>query len=197
MNRPMPLAFPSLNHGTIAFGFFNIDTDLLLLEHYFLFASDFCTYAALLDRQSEKGSFETSWDAYSIDRREDIGDLMAAIHGVRFTGFIGEVYRLFPFPQKEEDFKQEPEGYQNRAAVETMIARYGTRKPVSVRCDAENKTVAVGEYLFTKETFHRLIEYVWLGGYPRWRDGVRPAYVAKMKKDLEKSPHWLMRGLVL
>ena len=38
----MPLAFESLNRGTIAFGFFNIDTDLLLLQQYFLFADDFC-----------------------------------------------------------------------------------------------------------------------------------------------------------
>ena len=28
----MPLAFESLSHGTIAFGFFNIDSDMLLLE---------------------------------------------------------------------------------------------------------------------------------------------------------------------
>ena len=28
----MPLAFDSLNHGIVAFGFFNIDSDMLLLE---------------------------------------------------------------------------------------------------------------------------------------------------------------------
>jgi len=28
----MPLAFESLSHGTIAFGFFNIESDMLLLE---------------------------------------------------------------------------------------------------------------------------------------------------------------------
>ena len=193
----MPLAFPSLSHGPSAFGFFNIDTDLLLLEHYFLFAGHFCASAALLDRESEKGSFETSWDVYTIDRREDIGDLMAAIHGVRFSGFIGEVYRLFPFPQREEDFKQKPEGSKNRAAVEALIHRYGTTTSISIRGSAEDETVAVAEYLFTKETFHRLVEYVWLGGYPRWTDGIRPDYVAKMKKDLEKNRSWLMRGLAL
>lgn len=32
----MPLAFDTLSHGTIAFGFFNIDSDMLLLEQYFL-----------------------------------------------------------------------------------------------------------------------------------------------------------------
>jgi hypothetical protein len=28
----MPLAFESINHGTIAFGFFNIESDMLLLD---------------------------------------------------------------------------------------------------------------------------------------------------------------------
>lgn len=191
----MPLAFPSLNQGTIAFGFFNIDTDLLLLEHYFLFADDFCNYVTRMAREFERSSFETSWEVYSIDRREEIGDLMAAIHGVRYTGFIGEVYRLFPFPKREEDFKQKPEGYANRAAVESLIARYARRTPIPVRGDAENDTVAVAEYLFSRQTFHRLIEYVWLGGYPRWRDGVRPDYVMGMAKDLKISPSWLMRDL--
>jgi len=193
----MPLAFNALNHGTIAFGFFNIDTDLLLLEHYFLFADDFCAYLSLLPAQCEKGSFEASWEVYSIDRRQDVGDLMAAIHGVRFTGFIGEVYRRFPFPQKEEDFKQSPEGSENRQALEKMIGKYGTRKKILIRGDGERETVAVAEFLFSKEVFQELVEYVWLGGYPRWRDGVRPDYVLAMKKVLENSSAWVFRGLSL
>ena len=40
----MPLAFESLSHRTIAFGFFNIESDMLLLDRYFLFAEDFCCY---------------------------------------------------------------------------------------------------------------------------------------------------------
>jgi hypothetical protein len=193
----MPLAFNSLNHGTIAFGFFNIDTDLLLLEHYFLFADDFCAYLSRLAAQSEKGTFETSWEVHSINRREEVGDLMAAIHGVRFTGFIGEVYRRFPFPRNEEDFKQKPEGYENRETLQKIIANYATRKKIAVRGDEKNQTVSVAEYLFTKEVFRQLVEYVWLGGYPRWRDGVRPAYVSEMKQTLEKATGWLFRGLSL
>lgn len=38
----MPLEFESLSHGRIAFGFFNIETDMILLNQYFLFAEDFC-----------------------------------------------------------------------------------------------------------------------------------------------------------
>jgi len=193
----MPLAFSSLNHGTIAFGFFNIDTDLLLLEHHFLFADDFCSCLKLIAEQSEKGSFEKSWEAYSIDRPQDIGDLMAAIHGIRFTGFIGEVYSHFPFPRNEQDFKQKPEGHRNREAVEKIINKCGARRKILISGDAENETVAVAEYLFGKGVFHRLIEYVWLGGYPRWRDGVRPDYVLEMKKNLERSSGWLFRGLAL
>ena len=192
----MPLSFSSLNQGTIAFGFFNIDTDLLLLEHYFLFADDFCSYVALLAEQSEKGSFETSWDVYSIDDRREIGDLMAAIHGIRFSGFIGEVYRRFPFPRREEDFKQKPEGSENRRTIETMLSTYAARKRILVRGDARHENVAVAELLFRKEVFHQLIEYVWLGGYPRWRDGVRPGYVLAMKKELEKASGWMFQGWV-
>lgn len=193
----MPLAFSSLNHGTVAFGFFNIDTDLLLLEHYFLSAEDFCSHMILLAGQSEKDSFETPWEVYSIDNPREIGDLMAAIHGIRFTGFIGEVYRSFPFPRKEEDFKQKPEGYENRQALEEMISKYATKKKILIRGDAQHETVAVAEYLFSRGVFHQLIEYVWLGGYPRWRDGIPPDYVMAMKKTLEEASGWLFRGLDL
>ena len=38
----MPLSFESMSHGTIAFGFFNIESDMLLCDRYFFFADDFC-----------------------------------------------------------------------------------------------------------------------------------------------------------
>jgi hypothetical protein len=41
LGASMPLAFESLSHGAIAFGFFNIETDFLLLERYFFFADSF------------------------------------------------------------------------------------------------------------------------------------------------------------
>lgn len=44
----MPLAFESISHGTLPFGFFNIESDMLLLDHYFFFASDyFITYISM------------------------------------------------------------------------------------------------------------------------------------------------------
>jgi hypothetical protein len=192
----MPLAFESLNRGTIAFGFFNIDTDLLLLQQYFLFADDFCGRILRLAEDKEQETRETLWEVYSIDDPKQIGDLMAAIHGIRNTGFIGEVYKRFPFPKREAEFKQKPEGFQNRAWMISLLERWAVSKPVPVRVDQEHETVSIGEYLFTREVFHQLIQYVWVGGYPRWKDDIRPVYVMEMKDRLEESSNWLTRGLV-
>ena len=192
----MPLAFESVNRGTIAFGFFNIDTDLLLLQQYFLFADDFCGHVVRLVEDSRQETHESSWPVYSIEDPMKLGDLMAAIHGIRYTGFIGEVYKHFPFPKREAEFKQKPEGFQNRAWMTSLLEKWATTQSVPVRADKENKTVSIGEYLFAKEVFHQLIQYVWAGGYPRWKDEIRPAYVMEIKERLEKAGGWLTRGLV-
>ena len=193
----MPLAFESLNRGTVAFGFFNIDTDLLLLQQYFLFADDFCSHLLRMAEDKSQEPFETAWPVYSIDDPRKIGDLMAAIHGIRYTGFIGEVYQQFPFPKREAEFKQKSEGFQNRTWMISLLERWAVSETVAVRVDQEKETVSIGEYLFTKEVFHELIQYVWVGGYPRWKEEIRPDYVMKMKGLLEKSNSWLMKGLVL
>jgi len=192
----MPLVFHSLNRGNIAFGFFNIDTDLLLLDHYFLFADAFCAYIIHLAQQTGRDSYESLWEVYDIPTRMEIGDLMGAIHGVRHIGFIGDVYRLFPFPQRQADFKQKPEGIKSRLAVEPILEKYAGQAKIPFRADIEHETVAIGEYLFTKEVYHQIIDYVWLGGYPRWRDDIRPDYVMQMRRSSEGSSSWLFSGLV-
>lgn len=192
----MPLAFESLSRGTVAFGFFNIDTDLLLLQQYFLFADDFCRHLVHMAEKKGQDPFETAWQVYSIDDPGKVGDLMAAIHGIRYTGFIGEVYKRFPFPKREADFKQKPDGFQNRDSIISLLEKWALRETISVRVDQQHETVSIGEYLFTKMVFHQLVQYVWVGGYPRWRDGIRPGYVMEMKDALEKSSTWLTRGLV-
>lgn len=128
----MPLGFPSLSHGTVAFGFFNIETDLLLLDRYFLFADLFCVHISRLAGTAGE-AVEEEWDVHRISDRARIGDLMGAIHGVRYLGFIGEVYRRFPFPKDEAEFKQRPEGWRNRPVVEGILPSYaeGVRVPVS------------------------------------------------------------------
>ena len=193
----MPLAFESLNRGTVAFGFFNIETDLLLLQQYFLFADDFCAHLLRMAQDRRQEPFETAWPVYSIDDPRKIGDLMAAIHGIRYTGFIGEVYTLFPFPKTEAEFKQKPEGFHHRDKILSLLVKWAENKRLSVRVDQENGAVSVGEYLFTRGVFHQLIQYVWVGGYPRWKDEIRPGYVMEMKDRLEKIGGWLMEGLAL
>lgn len=189
----MPLGFPSSSHDTIAFGFFNIDTDLLLLEHYFLFAPEFCRYISDLAARGDEESPAMTWDVFRIPR-ENIGDLMGAIHGTHLAGFIGEVYRRFPFPAREVDFVQKPEGSQNRAVVEEILQEFSSGAAISFQAEKDHGVVAIGEFVFTPDTFRSIITYVWLGGYPRWREGVRPDDVLNMKKAVEESTSWLFDG---
>ena len=193
----MPLAFESLSRGTVAFGFFNIETDLLLLQQYFFFADYFCKLLVRMAEDKGQEPFQTAWQVYSINEPGKVGDLMAAIHGIRYTGFIGEVYKRFPFPKREADFKQKPEGFQNRAWVISLLEKWAVSETTPVTVDQEKETVSISEYLFTKTVFHQLVQYVWVGGYPRWKDGIRPNYVMEMKRSLEKASAGLMRGLVL
>lgn len=191
----MPLGFQSLSHGVIAFGFFNIDTDLLLLEHYFLFLDAFCNYVS---REARTGGIEPTrdfWEIHAIENREDIGDLMGAIHGIRYTGFIGEVYRQFPFPERQEDFKQRPDGWKNRSEVKRILNKYARRVDIPFETDPKEGKVTIGEFLFDRVSFREIVRYVWLGGYPRWKEGTRPDVVSEMKRDIEQSRNRLLSGL--
>ncbi|MBW2095856.1 MAG: hypothetical protein JRI80_13305 [Deltaproteobacteria bacterium] len=191
----MPLAFESISHGTVAFGFFNIESDMLLLEHYFFFATDFCGWIAEMAEKEVALLLEARWPVFDIPVREDIGDLMGAIHGFRFSGFIGELYKRYPFPANQEDFKQNPEGQKTRQAVEALLKRYSVQKEIPVFLDAGKGVASFGEYRFERPVFQALLSYVWQGGYPRWRDEVRPAYVVRMKETVEAHPHGLFKGI--
>ena len=185
----MPLAFESLSHGTIAFGFFNIESDMLLLEKYFLFGSEFCQHISDMAVNFDQDQFDSSWPVYMIGDRAQIGDLMGAIHGIRFSGFIGELYRKYPFPEKPEAFKQKPEGYRNQALVRDMISNYAIQILLNVEVNNRAFEVKIGEYRFNRKIFQELVTYVWNGGYPRWRDGIRPDYVLDMKDKID-SHRW-------
>jgi hypothetical protein len=193
----MPLGFPSLSHGTIAFGFFNIETDLLLLEHYFFFADLFCSRVSRLAQIPGSDPVVEPWDVHTIEDRTRIGDLMGAIHGIRHTGFIGEIYRRFPFPTAEAGFKQKPDGFRNRSVVEGIMDGFTETSRIRFRAEPGKGEVTIGEYVFTVRAFQDLVQYVWLGGYPRWKDGIRPDYVVDMKRAIENSQAWLFAGLVL
>ena len=186
-----------MNHGTIAFGFFNIDSDILLLEHYFLFGSEFCQHVGDMAENFLKNQFLYRWPVYVIEDREKIGDLMGAIHGIRYTGFIGDLYRKFPFPEKPEEFKQKPEGYRNQALVRDLISAYADRIHVPVNISKTGFEIDIGEYKFNREIFQQLIKYVWRGGYPRWKNEIRPDYVEKMKARIERHRHRIFENIQL
>jgi len=186
----MPLAFQSLSHGEISFGFFNIESDMLLLNQHFFFASDFCGNISKLASSSPSPNerIETEWDVYNL-RVTDMGNLMGAIHGIDLRGFIGETYRLFPFPKETAAFKQNPEGYKTREIIANIVCKYAGLSKIPVILEMSGNKAAIGEYTFNRHWFHELLRYVWMGGYPRWKDGIRPQYVLNMKETIEKSGH--------
>lgn len=180
----MPLAFESLSHGTIAFGFFNIESDMLLCDRYFFFADDFCRYVEDMAESAGEPIYHASWRVQVIEEAEEIGDLMGAIHGVRFTGFVGELYRRFPFPRQPQEFKQNPEGAQTRSLVTKIISKYAQTQAVQVTVDNEKMETEIGIYRFTRNQLQELLKYVWRGGYPRWKNEIRPAYASEMKNKV-------------
>jgi hypothetical protein len=180
----MPLTFDSLSHGTIAFGFFNIESDMLLCDRYFLFADDFCRYVGDMAGSAGEPIYRASWTVQLIEAAEKIGDLMGAIHGVRFTGFMGELYRRFPFPRLPEEFKQNPEGAQTQPLVTEIISKYARNKEIQLVVDNEKMETAIGPYHFNRTQFQELLKYVWRGGYPRWKNDTQPAYVTEMKNKI-------------
>jgi hypothetical protein len=190
----MPLSFKSLSHGEIAFGFFNIESDMVLLNNYFLFAGDLCKHISELTSQAPDEQHQMHWDLYILDRK-DTGNLMGAINGVDLTGFIGEVYKLFPFPREPHLFRQNPDGYETREIIETIIEKYAKLFSIAVIIDKSGHTITIGEYKFNRDAFHKLLQYLWAGGYPLWKDGVRPDYVLEMKTNILHSPHPLFRGM--
>jgi hypothetical protein len=191
----MPLEFDSLSHGKIVFGFFNIETDMILLNQHFLFAEDFCRHISQA-AQADEPVFKTSWEVYSFQDREDIGNLMGAIHGIDHSGFIGEVYKLYPFPRRQEDFKQNPEGFQTRSVMESLVQSYTKKTTILFAIDQNANRVEIGEYLFDKLSFHELIRYIWMGGFPRWKDNLRPDYVLSMGKVIDQSTNSFFYDLV-
>lgn len=190
----MPLSFRSENFGNIAFGFFNIESDMLLLEKHFFFADEFCQWIEQMSKTDDQRGKKYQYPVYTISNPNDIGDLMGAIHGIHFQGFIGSLYTHFPFPSDPEAFKQNPDGYQTRAIVISEIERVSKKVDLSIEM-LTNGQVRFGPYLFDKTVFHELILYVWKGGYPRWKDEMRPAYVLKMRACLQKAQNTFFKGV--
>jgi hypothetical protein len=193
----MPLEFQSISHGSVAFGFFNIETDMILLNHYFFFAQDFCHLVSAIAKKPLPELNKALLNIYVIEKPKDIGNLMGAIHGIDYWGFIGETYKRFPFPETREEFKQKPDGYRRRAEMEALIQKYGREGAIFVVIDRKKERVAVGEFIFASASFQELVRYVWMGGYPRWNEETRPDYVLSMKQNLDQSENFLFKGFSL
>ena len=193
----MPLAFDSISHGQVAFGFFNIESDMILLNRYFLWAEHFCHSISEIAEKRQNYADAISWEVYTVKRNEDVGNLMGAIDGTDHRGFIGEVYKLFPFPQRQADFKQKPDGFKTRPTIEGLIQKYATKTNIPFIIDENGDRMSIGEYVFNRASFLELIRYVWLGGYPRWKGAVGPDYVLAMKRRIEKSKNPIFVGLLL
>jgi hypothetical protein len=193
----MPLEFQSLTLGRIAFGFFNIDTDLLLMEKHFFFANFFCNTVETIASQKNHTKESFFMPGYVIKKFEYIGNLMGAIHGIDLTGFIGAVYKLFPFPQSPEEFKQKLDGKAHRAVVENLISQWGPPVTILVEVEAGSERVKIAELLFGKAAFRELVAYVWRGGMPGWQDKLRPHYVRRMKDAINTSVSPLFTNFTL
>ena len=170
----MPLAFESQSHGTIAFGFFQIESHMLLLDRLFFFAHDFCRSV-----EQVAGSDRGSMQGWRIADLQDIGNLHGAIAGRDLSGLIGATYERWPFPEAPEDFKQDPGGHVNRGAAREMIQRFGAEEAIDLVRDEKDR-ISIGDYAFDRPGFAALVAYVDRGGYPRWRGEVRPDYVTRM-----------------
>ena len=120
---------------------------------------------------------------------------MGAQLGISFEGFMGELYKSYPFPEKRKDFRQNTHGYLSRPNVEPIIAKWGVRKNIEVLINHELAQVRIGEYHFTKSVFHDLIRYLWRGGLPKWQSEGRPGYVIEMKNRLQESQNRIFNGL--
>jgi hypothetical protein len=192
----LPLTFKSINQGRVAFGFFNIESDMLLLEHYFFFAADFCDLVNDLAHKNAGAEFATTWSVFKIERRCDVGDLMGAISGERHLGFIGDTYLRYPFPRRPEDFKQNPTGNSKQIEFAEMIVPYATRIDIPIVVSREENAIVLGDYQFAAWSFCALVSYVWRGGYPHWKGDSGPEYVTWMKAQVDASEHWLFEKIL-
>ena len=184
----MPIAFPSKNHGRIPIGFFNIETDMLLMDRYFFFARDFCKW--IMEWAEAMAMSPDEKEVYVIRDRSLIGDLAGAIYGFEYTGFIGEVYKLFPFPKSRSGFKQKPYGAQNRQVVEAVIKQFAVQLKIPITFSRKTQAVGFGDYEFSSEVFEEIIRYVEAGGMPGWLNGRPPNYVTRMKAQLKINNPW-------
>ena len=101
------------------------------------------------------------------------------------------------FPERPEDFRQKPEGVRTRDEIEEIIKKFAKPGQITFVIYQKPEEVSIGPYRFTVTGFQELIKYVWQGGYPRWKDEIRPDYVVAMKDKIGLISWGLFSGLEL
>ena len=181
----MPLPFRSKSHGVVAFGFFNIECDLLLLERRFFLAEAFCQAAGDL-AAGEGESVGVSLPGWHIETSARVGDLRGAIRGTDLSGFIGATYTRFPFPADPSAFRQQPAGALRPDEAVALLLEFGAEETIPLEWERGARRVSVADVEFEERHFGELLAYVRRGGYPRWRDDAPPAYVRALFGRLER-----------
>jgi len=114
------------------------------MNHCFFFSTDFCEW--IIEWTDAEDFSRAEKMVYAIQQREMISNLSGAIYGYEFTGFIGVVYKLFPFPESPSGFKQKPYSTQNRQAVERTIQPFAVLLKIPILFHPENQNIDFGDY---------------------------------------------------
>lgn len=193
----MPLGFHSVSHGIIAYGFFNIETDLLLMRQHVFWCRDFCELISDLAKTEPHKLFQTRLNSWFIPNPRDLGDLHGSIAGRTHYGLIGETYRRWPFPEDMGDFNQKPAGAASKQEVRKIAERFGQAQKLEVKADPATAVLAIGTYQFTPNESRALVDYVWRGGMPGWMGGERPDYLWEAAANWREAVSPFVAGMRL
>ncbi|MFH1034568.1 MAG: hypothetical protein V1806_08685 [Pseudomonadota bacterium] len=191
----MPLAFNSQSHGSVAFGFFHIESDMLLLQRMFFFAEDLCGLWRRLAAWPADNDFGERLPGFEISDPARLGDLRGAIAGRDLGGFLGALYARWPFPRQASQFAQRPAGAASRQALRKAMAAFGQALDIPVLASAQQGFFSLGGIIFSRGELSALVDYVWRGGMPGWQEGRRPDYLLETARELAKSDSPWFKGL--
>jgi len=193
----VPLGFYSQSHGAVAFGFFHIETHLLLLQDRVFWCRDFCELVTDLARTKADSIFAARLAGWRMAGAKALGDLQGAIAGRRYVGFIGELYRRWPFPEDPGGFRQKPDGLAPPEEVAALAGRYGRPEQWEVSADPGRRELAIDSVVFDLQSAQALIDYVWRGGMPGWQRGRRPDYLLSAADTWRQSDNPFLQGMTL
>jgi hypothetical protein len=185
----------SLSHGPVAFGFFHIESDMLLLERMFFFAGDLCGLWQRLAAWPAGADFQEDLPGFVIEDHGQLGDLHGAIAGHDLGGFLGALYARWAFPRQRQAFAQKPQGAASRQTVIDAMSGFGLGRDIPVLARPGPGLFSLGGIIFSREGLLALVDYVWRGGMPGWQRGRRPGYLLDTARVLAASASPWFQGL--